>query len=261
MTRDHDATSSLTLPRRRERVGRGRARSLLVRAALIAGCASLLGGCYTHGGRNDVMATAPSDYRLRHPIAIREKDHTVELFIGNNRGALTPPQRSHVLAFAGEWRREATGGIVIEAPIGSSNAAAAGGAVREVQGLLATAGVPANGVVVRGYRVTHPSRLATVRLNYPRMAAEAGPCGLWPSDIGPTTKSYRLNKPYWNFGCASQRNIAAMVANPADLAQPRGEAPVYSMRRTTVMENYRKGEQTSSKQPANDAAKISDVGK
>jgi pilus assembly protein CpaD len=234
-------------------------RSILVRAVLIAGCAALIAGCQTTS--SDVMATAPSDYRQRHPIVIKEKDHTVELFIGNSRGGLTADQRADVLAFAQAWKREATGGIVIEVPVGTRNAAAAGGATHEVKALLTAAGIPPGGVTVRGYRVADPSRLATVRLNYPRMAGEAGPCGLWPSDIGPTNKGYRENKPYWNFGCASQRNLAAMVANPADLAQPRPAGPVYQGRRTTVMEAYRKGEQTSSKAPGNEAAKISDVGK
>ena len=42
-------------------------------------------------------------------------------------------------------------------------------------------------------------------------------------------------------GCATQRNLAAMVDNPADLVQPRAETPAYTMRRTTVMEKYRQG--------------------
>jgi len=249
MTRDHDATAA-----------RRGSRSILVRTVLIAGCATLLAGCYNHT-RTDISAAAPSDYRQRHPIAIKEKDRTVELFIGTSRGALTGEQRAEVRAFARDWKHEATGGIVIEVPVGTRNAAAAGGALHEVHSILSAAGVPPNGVVARGYRVANPRQLATVRLNYPRMAAEAGPCGLWPSDIGATTKGYRENKPYWNLGCASQRNLAAMVANPSDLAQPRGEGPAYQMRRTVVLDNYRKGEQTSSKAPSNESAKISDVGK
>lgn len=248
MIRDHDATAV-----------RRRSRSILVRTVLAAGCLALLAGCQTPG--HDVMTTAPSDYRQRHPIVIKEMDRTVELFIGNNRGSLNPDQRAEVLAFAHAWRREATGGIVIDVPVGTRNAAAAGGAVQEVRSILNASGVPANGVAIQAYRVTKPTRLATVRLNYPRMAAEAGPCGLWPSDIGPTTNGYRHNKPYWNFGCSTQRNIAVMAANPADLAQPRTSTPVYQGRRTVVMEAYRKGEQTSSKAPSNEAAKISDVGK
>jgi pilus assembly protein CpaD len=54
-------------------------------------------------------------------------------------------------------------------------------------------------------------------------------------------RNYTENQPPWNYGCATQRNLAAMVENPADLVQPRAETPVYTMRRTTVVEKYRTG--------------------
>ena len=80
---------------------------------------------------------------------------------------------------------------------------------------------------MRSYRVTGLS-LASIKLNYSKLVAEAGPCGQWPKDIGPAGgKAYMQNRPYWNFGCATQHNIAAMVANPADLVQPRGTTPAY----------------------------------
>ena len=69
------------------------------------------------------------------------------------------------------------------------------------------------------------------------------------------------NKIMSDFGCGVNSNLAAMVANPADLAQPRAETPASSTRRSVVLEAYRKGEQTSSKAPDNNSAKISDVGK
>ena len=40
---------------------------------------------------------------------------------------------------------------------------------------------------------------------------------------------YNENKPYYNFGCATQRNLAAMIDNPADLEQPRPETPAYTV--------------------------------
>jgi pilus assembly protein CpaD len=250
MTRDHYPT-----------VWRSGARSGLIRIALVAGCAALLCGC---ASRQEVEFTAsiPSDYRQRHPIVIKEKAQTVHLFIGNSKGGLSRDQRADVYAFAQSWKRDATGGIIIDVPAGTPNAAAAGGAASEAKRLLISAGVPARGIVVRPYRVSNPQELATVRLNYPRMAAEAGPCGEWPADLGPDAIAYIKNKPYWNLGCASQRNLAAMVADPADLVQPRGEGPVYQMRRTYVMEQYRRGEITSAKVPDSfSTAKISDVGK
>jgi pilus assembly protein CpaD len=249
MIRDHKATAV-----------RPGSRSTFVKVVLLAGCTSLLAAC-SIAGRSDPTAYAPPDYRLRHPIVVKERDHTVQLFIGNNRGSLNPDQRADVLAFAQTWRREATGGIVIEAPVGTRNASAAREAAHEARAMLVASGVPSSALVVRGYQVTKPQKLATVRLNYPRMAADAGPCGLWPADIGPSSKGWQENNTYWNLGCASQRNLAAMVVNPSDLAQPRGEGPQYQMRRTTILENYRRGEQTSSKSADANSAKISDVGK
>jgi pilus assembly protein CpaD len=232
----------------------------MIRIALLAGCAALVSGC----ARQEAAFTAsvPSDYRQRHPIVIKEKAHTVHLFIGNSNGGLSPDQRGDVYAFARSWKREATGGVIIDVPAGTRNAAAAGGAATEAKRLLVSAGVPARAIVVRPYRTSNPQQLATVRLNYPRMAAEAGPCGEWPADLGANNLYDVTNTPYWNLGCASQRNLAAMVADPADLVQPRGEGPAYQMRRTFMLEQYRRGDPTAAKAPESvNAAKISDVGK
>jgi len=230
------------------------------RLLLAAGMALAVSGCYV---AKDTTASIPNDYRKRHPIAIKESDRTVELFIGRNRATLTAEQRADVLAFAHVWRREATGGIIIDVPALTPNQAAASQAVQEVRSILAAAGVPPRGVTLRPYTPQDPAKLATVRLNYPRMTAEAGPCGLWPHDLGATMDTaYNQNRPYWNLGCASQRNLAAMVDNPADLVQPRGETGIYEARRSTMVEKYRKGEEFSGKYPnAYDKAKLSDVGK
>jgi len=62
-------------------------------------------------------------------------------------------------------------------------------------------------------------------------------------------------------GCAYQRNMAAMVDNPADLVQPRPETPAYTARRTEGFEKYRKGTTTTTEYPEADKAKLSDTGK
>jgi pilus assembly protein CpaD len=94
------------------------------------------------------------------------------------------------------------------------------------------------------------------------MVAEAGPCGQWPQNLGPgQDSSYSENRPYYNLGCASQRNLAAMVDNPADLVQPRGEQAGYTGRRTVAIEKYRKGENPSGTYMGYDTGKISGLGK
>jgi pilus assembly protein CpaD len=240
--------------------GRRLIAAIAVKAVLAAGCALALAGCNTD---HQAVASAdpPDDYRLRHPITIKEASRTIELFIGTNRGELTPTQRAQVMSFGLGWKHDATGGVFVDRPVGSSNEQASNDAMREVLSILAASGLPPQSIAVRTYPAG--TNAATVRLSYPRMTAQAGPCGLWPKDLGPSVGSgYSENRTWWNFGCASQRNLAAMVDNPADLVQPRGETPAYTMRRTYVVEKYRRGETTSSADSTSaQTAKISDLAK
>ena len=229
------------------------------RLAAAAALAASLAGCYTT--HETTVDAVPLSYEQRHPITLQEGTRTVEIFIGSSRGELTAVQRADVLALAQRWKHEATGGILIDVPAGTSNTRAANDAVHEINSILTSAGVPANGLLVRSYRPMNPGRLATIKLTYPRVTAQAGPCGLWPHDIGPAdVAEYSQNKQYWNFGCATQRNLAAMVDDPADLVQPRGETPAYQARRTVVLDKYRKGESTATNYPNENKGKISDVG-
>lgn len=231
-------------------------------AALIGLAAATLGAC-THTKQEDVTASIPTDYRLRHPIVVQEADRTVEVFVGNRRGGLTAPQRADVAAFAQAWLQEGTGGIVIDLPTASPNAYAAAQTLREIQSIFSALGVPSHGVKVIEYRPVSPQQLATIRLKYPKMTADAGPCGVWPEDLGPTFKNpiYLTNRPYWNLGCAYQRNMAAMVANPSDLVQPRPETPPLRSRRTFMLDKYRQGQPTATQNPDADKGKLSEAGK
>jgi pilus assembly protein CpaD len=230
-------------------------------AGALAGLAVLLGAC-THTDEA-VTASIPDDYRLRHPIAVQEADQSIVIFVGHARGGLSASQRADVMGMAQTWLHEGTGAIIADLPTDTVNARAAADSLREIQALLASAGVPPRGLNVRRYTPQDPRQMATIRLSYPRISAIAGPCGLWPEDIGPSIKNkgYFENKSYHNFGCAYQRNMAAMVDNPADLVQPRSETASYTTRRSTAFEKYRKGTPTTTTYPEADKAKLSDTGK
>ena len=230
-----------------------------VRGLAIAGVVTMLAGCNTTA--QDTTGSIPTDYRQRHPIAIKEGPQSLELFVGTGRGGLSPSQRAEVLAFAQAWKREATGGVIIDRPVGTPNERAAADSLRQVLSILVSAGIPNHGVGIRPYRPVG-NKLATLRLSHPRIIAEAGPCGLWPHDLGPTydPKHYE-NQPYWNFGCATQRSLAAMVDNPADLVQPRAETPAYNAKRVFGRDKWRKGESPATTYPDGNKGAISDLGK
>jgi pilus assembly protein CpaD len=228
---------------------------------VLCGLAVLIGAC-THTDQA-VTASIPDDYRLRHPITLQEGNQSVVVFIGNARGALSLPQRADVWGLAQGWLQEGTGAINADLPVNTPNAAAAAASLREIQALLSEAGVPANAVIVQRYHPDNPRQMAAIRLSFPKITTAVGPCGVWPEDLGPSLKdkTYSDNKPYYNFGCAYQRNMAAMVDNPADLVQPRPETPPYTARRSIAFEKYRKGNTTATAYTDSDKAKLSDTGK
>ncbi len=244
------------------RISVDRLRTLCLLGALI-GLSGTLGACTETSEDVAVTSRIPEDYRQRHPIAIQEVDRSVVIFVGHARGDLSAPQRADVIGLGRIWVSEGTGAIVADVPVDTPNARAAASSFREIQSLLAASGVPPRAIVLRRYHPDDPRMLPTIRLSYPKMAAVAGPCGLWPEDLGPSIKDkgYLDNKSYYNFGCAYQRNMAAMIDNPADLIQPRPESPAYTIRRTEGFEKYRKGITSATDYPEAEKAKLSDAGK
>ena len=231
-------------------------------AGALLGLSTILGGCHT-ASEDYVASGAANDYRLRHPIALTEATKTTVVFVGHGRGGLSATQRDDVMGLARTWVREGTGGVLAEVPVNSPNAKAAAATMGEIRSVLMAGGVPASGIATRPYRPANPQELTPIRLSYTRIAATAGPCGTWPDDLGPNIDNplYGENKQYYNFGCATQRNLAAMVANPSDLVQPRAETPAYTMRRTEGFEKYRQGNSTATSYPESEKAKLSDIGK
>jgi pilus assembly protein CpaD len=229
----------------------------------LLGLSATLGACTWQSTEVVTTASVPNDYRHRHPIAVTEANHSIVVFVGRGRGGLSGPQRTDVMGLAHTWTREGTGAIIADVPIDTANARAAAASYQEIRSLLMAGGVPSRAISLRHYYPDDSRTLPTIRLSYPKIRAVAGPCGLWPQDLGPSIDNvgYNENRSYHNFGCATQRNLAAMVDNPADLEQPRPESVAYTSRRNIAFDKYRKGTSTATTYPESDKAKLSDTGK
>jgi pilus assembly protein CpaD len=230
------------------------------------GLALFLAGCQSD--QIDYTGSVPTDYRDRHPIRLADKERTLQILVGSGRAGLTATQRAQVAAMGSDWRREGTGYIVVETPARAVNSRAARDSVREIRSLLQFSGVSPRAMKFRSYDQPYRGDLGAILVSYKRIAAEAGPCGQWPENLGPGVLGREpyplresLNEPYYNFGCATQRNLASSVANPEDLVQPRAETPAFAGRRQTVMEKYARGQDTASQaSAAPTTGKASNVG-
>lgn len=81
-----------------------------------------------------------------------------------------------------------------------------------------------------------------VVVSYERYTVRLPTCG----DESKSTGFNPDNTHHSNLGCSTQRNLAAMVSNPADLVRMRRPTPADNVRRSLVLQNYRLGQPTES---------------
>ena len=235
---------------------RGCARPVLT-ALLVVGVAIPAAGCLRSPRFQAPFTLAnPSE---RHPIAVRQGEVWLDLAVYPGSSGLTESQKDQVANFLADYKSQTSDRLLVRAPSGGANETAAMRAYDQIRRGLLRAGVKPSLVVLEPYFASgDPS--APVRLSYLQFVAEPPDCPDWSENVGRDPN----NMPWPNKGCASQRNLAAMVANPEDLIRPRGETPRPSERRDTVWGKYIAGDSTGSNwtpsgQPLSERAAASDV--
>ncbi len=206
--------------------------TILVGVAMLA----LLTGCENYSKRHFTVGSVPQDYRTNHPIIISEKEQTMDIPVASSSYALTLADRSAVSGFSARFKSSANGAIRIMVPSGSANEVAARKISRAIIGQLKKNGIPSQRIIMAPYYAASHSSSAPIRLSYSAIKAGVDGCGQWPADLAADPE----NRNYHNFGCATQNNLAEMVANPSDLLGPRGSTPIDAERRLKVIEAYRK---------------------
>jgi pilus assembly protein CpaD len=189
------------------------------------------------------------DPTQRHPIMVSQQPATMSVRVARGSQGLTPAQRAQVAAFLERYRATDAGNskLVIAVPSGSPNESAAVRAVGDLRRMIAGYGFAESNVAIEPYDDRRDAS-APVRLSYLRYVAEGPECGAWPSNLADD----RRNLPYPNFGCAQQHNLAAQIANPADLLGPRTMDPSDQERRAVVFDKYRQGGITRSERDRED---------
>jgi len=128
----------------------------------------------------------------------------------------------------------------IEAPSGEDPVA--GEMAWRIKGALEASGVSSYQVQIATYVAPDPR--APVLVGFDTVRAAVPQCGTTWTSLTRTGS----NAGYSNFGCAVTANLAAQIANPRDIVQPRAMTPVDAGRRSVVIDHYRQGEQTAAPQ-------------
>ena len=224
----------------------------------------MLGACSIP---TDEVVTGERSRRLSPASSDRDQEanQSVVIFVGHGRGGLSAPQRADVMGLAQTWRREGNRRDRRRRAGRYAERAGRGGRI------------PRNPLAARGRRraVAAASRCITtirtirglLRGDQAELSKDRGrgrtlrPVAGRSRTLDQQSRVMPRTRQYYNFGCANQRNLAAMIDNPADLVQPRPETPAYTARRTEAFEKYRKGNSTATAYPEADKAKLSDTGK
>nr|WP_321454533.1 CpaD family pilus assembly protein [uncultured Cohaesibacter sp.] len=224
-----------------------------IRGVAVAACALLLVACQSN---REVTGSVEQDYRLRHPIMLQQSARTIDIPVGVNSERLTPSSQSALEAFARDFLRENASVIQVMVPSGSLNETSANYMAKQIRGSLMRQGVAAGRIDLFPYTAANASD-APIRLAYPRVEAKTLTCGSHPAGFQLDTQNYD----YFDFGCSTQQNLAAAVANPQDLIQPRGYDPRDAQRRSAVSEAYRSGQKTWSADLDSNSGTSSEVSK
>jgi pilus assembly protein CpaD len=226
-----------------------------VRLSVAAALALTLGGCKTFEEHSRVAGWELTDPLQRHPILVSQQPETLTVAVPRGASGLSNSQRADVLSFAHSARASDAGNtkLVIAAPSGSANETSAIAAVHEVGAILKVNGYTENDINIEPFDATGHSS-PPLKISFLRFVAEGPECGKFPTNLAREPRN--LSAP--NFGCASQKNLAAMVVNPADLLGPPKMTSRPAERRLETWQKYIKGETTGAQKSEDEKVKTGD---
>lgn len=196
------------------------------------------------------------NYDQRHALSLQQQEATLPLLVGANAVGLTSGDRTALSGFMQSYASQGEGALRIRVPQGSQNAHAATNALGDIHDVVSRSGGNPSAVHVEHYQVGSPNAHAPIIVVYDRLEAVTNPCGTWADPFNPAGEQ----SDYYNFGCASQANLGAALADPRDLVRPRGVGHPDAGRRAEVLAAYRRGEPTATQSSDQAQAAVAQVG-
>lgn len=203
-------------------------------SVLLAGI--MLTGCASYQKDHFKVGSVPKDYRTQHPIVVSESEVSEDLIISRSMDRMSFRHENTATSFYSKFRQSGAKNLRVMLPAGSHNESAARKVAHDVIAHMKKLGLKRSQVTLSRYHASNHGDAATVRLSYSAITADvASECGKWNEDLSETSE----NQNYGNYGCATQNNLAKMIANPADLLGPRGETEIDAGRRDNVINDWR----------------------
>lgn len=206
-----------------------------VAAAVLAAALGAAGCAVSPNGPQEALTVQQA-----HPISVDSQTITLTLAVDDGRNGLSPLDAARVRGMADAYMRNGHGPLSISAPSGVSGREADALAGR-VRAALYDAGVPEAAISVAAYPQGAPVRSDLI-VSFTRYTATPSACGIWTGIAEADSRNIRTP----NFGCATQNNLAAMIADPRHLVEPADMTSPDSASRIRAVRAYREGAVTAS---------------
>lgn len=203
---------------------------------LLTAAATVVGACA--GGPADGGGVQPLTPTSRYTLQVEPGLDRIALAV--HETGVSPNQQDALAQLVSRFTVEGAPAIVVEAPAGEDPVSAE--MAWKVRQALVAAGAPEARVQVVSYSAPDPR--APVLAGFETIRAVVPQCG---TQWGSLTRTAN-NAGHVNFGCAVTANLAAQIANPRDIVQPRDMTATSAGRRSVVFDNYRNGRATAAAQ-------------
>lgn len=174
----------------------------------------------------------------RHPITVDQQTVSIVIPVDPTLTGLSRGNLAELDAFLTAYRTRGHGPVTVTVPSGSDTDIDAQQTAANIRSALNSFGLRYEDMLGATYRTTE--RKGDVLVSFTRYVASGPECGVFTGEI-----SSRLrNMPAPNFGCATQANFAAMVADPRDMTSSQAIAPSDGTRAAASVRSLRTGKNT-----------------
>lgn len=231
-----------------------RTRTTLLLACGLAS-ALALGGCASGKG-----GPVPESYLTgttldRNPIQVSERTEYLEVQLNPLDPHLRLSEQAKIRAFVADYKRRGHGPLVMSMPENQENQELAVKAVAEAREIAWSQGVEYGQISGSAYDAQGKTTAPLV-LAFRAYDAIAPDC---PQKSAYDFADATSNNDMPTLGCSVRTNMAAMIADPADLLGERALDEGDLERRSRQLELYREGENTAAERSQDESAVLSDA--
>jgi len=214
-----------------------------------------LGACATDGTSGPKAAAAPPPITPSERYTVQVDPAPVELKLGVHDAGISAAQADALRDFVGRWMQTDRAPITVKAPEHGPAQAAVYRTATAARDYMIGQGVDPAAVRIVGYEASD-DHTAPVVVGFVRYQARGPQCGRSWDNLA---TDYHADG-YAEFGCAVTANLAAQIAEPADLLHPRDMDAPDAQRRQNVLDKYRQGTTTSTAKDVQANGAVSSTG-